>query len=92
MYRGWYRGQREFGSAAVPWELCVAEWNAQFLGDRAYQISAAEATDLRWEAGQFRAGKLWHRWDYPIEVIPVRPPSRPSPTRALKCATQRNCG
>ena len=36
MYRGWYKGQRTFGSASVPWELCMAEWNAQFLGDRAY--------------------------------------------------------
>ena len=24
-----------------------------------------EKTNLRWEAGQVRAGKLWHRWDYP---------------------------
>ncbi|MBI5770766.1 MAG: hypothetical protein HZA93_23515 [Verrucomicrobia bacterium] len=29
MYRGWYKGVREFGSAAVPWEFCLAEWNAQ---------------------------------------------------------------
>ena len=42
MYRGWYNGQREFGSAAVPWEYCLAEWNAQFLGDAAYQISDRE--------------------------------------------------
>ena len=39
MYRGWYKGKREFGSAAVPWEFCMAEWNAQFLGDQAFQIS-----------------------------------------------------
>jgi len=38
MYRGWYNGQREFGSAVVPWEFCLAEWNAQFLGDEAYRI------------------------------------------------------
>ncbi len=24
--------------------------------------------NLRWEAKQFRAGKLWHRWDYPYSV------------------------
>jgi beta-galactosidase/beta-glucuronidase len=65
MYRGWYQGQRSFGSARVPWEFCLAEWDAQFLGDRAYQISEAEKKNLRWEAGQFRAGKLWQRWDYP---------------------------
>jgi hypothetical protein len=65
MYRGWYQGQRSFGSARVPWEFCLAEWNAQFLGDRAFKLTEAEKKNLRWEAGQFRAGKLWHRWDYP---------------------------
>lgn len=64
MYRGWYEGEREFGSARVPWEFCIAEWNAQFLGDRAFPISEAERENLRWEADQFRAGRLWHRWDY----------------------------
>ena len=68
MYRGWYKGQREWGSAVVPWEFCLAEWNAQFVGDRAFQISKAEATNLRWEAKQFRDGKVWHRWDYPHAV------------------------
>ncbi|MCX7047821.1 MAG: hypothetical protein NTX50_20340 [Candidatus Sumerlaeota bacterium] len=68
MYRGWYQGKREFGSAAVPWEFCLAEWNSQFLGDRAFQISEAEKTNLRWEAKQLRDGKLWHRWDYPSDV------------------------
>jgi beta-galactosidase len=32
MSRGWYKGKREFGSAVAPWEMCVAEWNAQSLG------------------------------------------------------------
>lgn len=68
MYRGWYKGEREFGSAKVPWEFCVAEWNAQFFGDVAYQVSEAEKANLRWEAKQFRAGNLWHRWDYPYSV------------------------
>lgn len=68
MYRGWYDGKREWGSAQVPWEFCLAEWNAQFLGDRAYQISDAEKQDLRWEAKQFHAGRVWHRWDYPNPV------------------------
>ena len=65
MYRGWYKGKREFGSAVVPWEFCVAEWDAQFLGDRAYQITEAEKVNVRWEAAKFQAGKLWQRWDYP---------------------------
>jgi hypothetical protein len=68
MYRGWYKGERAFGSARVPWEFCLAEWNAQFLGDPAFRIGEAEKRNLRWEAGQFRAGRLWHRWDYPHQV------------------------
>ncbi len=68
MYRGWYQGRREFGSAVVPWEFCMAEWNAQFFGDRAYQISDQEKANLRWEAQRFRSGSLWHRWDYPYQV------------------------
>src|SRR5262249_10406758 len=32
------------------------------------RISEAEKRNLRWEAGQFRAGNLWHRWDYPQSV------------------------
>ncbi len=68
MYRGWYKGERAFGSAKVPWEFCLAEWNSQFLGDRAFQISEMEKTNLRWEAKQFRAGRLWNRWDYPHAV------------------------
>ena len=65
MYRGWYKGERSFGSARVPWEFCLAEWNAQFLGDRAFRITEMEKANLRWEARQFRAGNRWHRWDYP---------------------------
>ena len=65
MYRGWYRGKREFGSAAVPWELCLAEWNSQFFGDDAFRLSEAAKRCLRWESNRFRSGDLWHRWDYP---------------------------
>jgi hypothetical protein len=66
MYRGWYKGKREFGSAAVPWEFHVAEWNAQFLGGQAYRITEEEKVNLRWEAEQFRKGRAgWMRWDYP---------------------------
>jgi beta-galactosidase len=68
MYRGWYKGRRAFGSARVPWDFCLAEWNAQFFGDRAFQISEEEKTNLRWEARQFREGNLWYRWDYPHQL------------------------
>jgi len=65
VYRGWYKGKREFGSARVPWEFCLAEWNAQFLGDPAFKISEAEKKNLRWEADRFQAGAVWGRSDYP---------------------------
>jgi len=68
MYRGWYKGARAFGSAVVPWEFCLAEWSAQFLGDRAYRIGEPEKRNIRWEAEQFKRGRLWHRWDYPYQV------------------------
>jgi hypothetical protein len=68
MYRGWYRGARTFGSAVVPWEFCLAEWNSQFVGEQAFRISEPEKANLRWEAKRFRSGQLWHRWDYPYEV------------------------
>ena len=68
MYRGWYKGVRTWGEAQVPWEFCVAEWSSQFVGDRAYRIGEEEKKDIRWEAEQFRKGRLWHRWDYPYQV------------------------
>ena len=68
MYRGWYKGVREFGSAPAPWEFCNAEWNAQFLGDAAFKIGEPEKRNLRWEAKQFHDGKTWHRWDYPAQL------------------------
>ena len=69
MYRGWYKGARTFGSAQVPWEFCLAEWDAQFFGDSAYKLTDLEKECLRWEAKRFRAGQTWHRWDYPRNAI-----------------------
>jgi hypothetical protein len=68
MYRGWFGGKREFGSANVPWEFCLAEWNSQFLGDGAYRISEREKANLRWEARQARRSEGWRRWDYPTAL------------------------
>ena len=78
LYRGWYKGKRVFGSAFAPWEYCLAEWNAQFFGDKAYKISEAEKQNLRWESKKFeklastpeanRAGAAWQRWDYPHAI------------------------
>jgi hypothetical protein len=71
MYRGWYKGEREFGSAKVPWEFCLAEWNAQFLGDRAFRSASRNGRTCAGKP-QFRAGRLWHRWDYPHQVGSTR--------------------
>jgi beta-galactosidase len=73
MYRGWYWNDkqqwvREFGSARAAWEFCMSEWNSQFFGDKAFQISDVERNNLRWEAQQMKSGKPWFRWDYPAEV------------------------
>jgi hypothetical protein len=68
MYRGWYKGKREFGSAVAPWEFCQAEWSAQFLDAPAYKIIEAEKANLRWEAEQFRKGRAWQRFDYPYNL------------------------
>jgi hypothetical protein len=69
MYRGWYKGTRTFGNAQVPWEFCLAEWDAQFFGAEAYKLTELEKECLRWEAKRFRAGQVWHRWDYPRNAI-----------------------
>ena len=78
MYRGWYKGVRNFGSAQVPWEFCVAEWSSQFLGDRAYRISEAEKTNLRWEAEQFRKRPALASLGLPLpgRLARVRQPAR----------------
>ena len=63
------RAWRTYGNAVVPWELCMAEWNSQFLrGRRLSAISELEKEGLRWESAKFRAGELWHRWDYPVPL------------------------
>ncbi len=65
MYRGWYKNVRTFGSAVVPWDLSIAEWDSEFFGDQAYKLTDLEKQFVRWETVRFRAGQLWHRWDYP---------------------------
>jgi hypothetical protein len=77
MYRGWYKGKREYGSARVPWEYCIAEWNAQFFGAESYKISEHEAENLRWEAERFRNGELWQRWNWPYDLNYLHPERDP---------------
>ena len=69
MYRGWYEGNRSFGSSPVPWEVCVGEWNAQFLGDRAFQLSEVDKANLRWETDKWKTVKTWRRWNYPYAIV-----------------------
>ena len=66
MYRGWYKGVRSWGSARLPWEYCMGEWNSQFLGDRAFRLNDRDKINLRWEAKQWRAGREWNKWHYPF--------------------------
>jgi hypothetical protein len=67
MYRGWYNGVRSWGSARLPWEFCEGEWNSQFLGDSAFNLSELDKANLRWETQQWRAGREWYKWDYPYQ-------------------------
>ena len=68
MFRGWYHGGREFGGGAVPWELCSAQWIAQFGGDEAMRITNEEKTDLQWESRRFRTSSGWNHWNYPVQL------------------------
>ncbi len=68
MYRGYFQGKLPWQGhqGKVPYELCVAEWDSQWLGDSAFKLSEEEKTDLRWEAKKFNAGQLWQHWEYPV--------------------------
>ncbi|NRA37431.1 MAG: hypothetical protein HRU15_04780 [Planctomycetes bacterium] len=68
MFRGWYGGKRLFGSGPATFELAIAEWSAQFFGDKAYEVSDLEKKNLKWESKQFKAGKTWRRWSYPVAL------------------------
>lgn len=67
-YRGWFRGKREWWSAQITWEECFGEWGSQYRGDKAFDLSEKEKSNLRFEAKQWRAGKVWYRWDYPYNI------------------------
>ena len=68
MYHGWYKGKREFGSAVVPWEFCLAEWDAQFYGAAAYQIGEHGKGEPALGGREVPQGRLWQRWDYPFSL------------------------
>ncbi|MCL2648012.1 MAG: hypothetical protein FWD61_13545 [Phycisphaerales bacterium] len=72
MYRGWYKGERSWGNAAVAYEMCFPEWGSQYRGDKAFEMTELEKSNLRFEARQWRklanGGQPWFRWDYPHPV------------------------
>jgi len=73
MYRGWYKGERSWGNAAVAYEMCFPEWGAQYRGDKAFDMTELEKNNLRFEAKQWRklagGGQPWFRWDYPHPIV-----------------------
>jgi hypothetical protein len=68
MYRGYFQGKLPWQGhgGRIPYELCIAEWDSQWLGDSAFKLSDEEKADLRWEAKKFNAGQLWQHWEYPV--------------------------
>jgi hypothetical protein len=73
MYRGWYKGRREWGSARVPWEFCLAEWNAQFLGDRDLHMIDVATVPNRLEdaVGKAESQKVLNRFFAKVVVHAV---------------------
>ncbi len=69
MHRGRFEGKRSWTNGRIRHQFCTAEWGAQFLGDRAFDLTEPEKQNLRYEAGRWRAGARWYRWDYPFQVV-----------------------
>lgn len=67
-FRGWFRGKRWFWNGQITYEMCFPEWGSQYRGDGAYEMTDKEKANLRFESTQWRAGKLWFRWDYPYPI------------------------
>ena len=57
MYRGWYKGQRTFGSAACPGSSASPNGTHSSSATGPSEISEMEKANLRWEAKQFRDGR-----------------------------------
>ena len=68
MYRGWYKGQREWGSARSRGSSASPSGTRSSSATELSGSASRRRANLRWEAAQFRAGKFWHRWDYPYPV------------------------
>lgn len=66
MHRGWFEGERSFTNGRIKHQFCTAEFGAQFLGDRSFDLTEPERANLRFEASRWRANARWFRWDYPF--------------------------
>jgi beta-galactosidase len=64
----WYKGKRHYTNGKLQYQFCTAEWGSQFLGDASYNLTEQEKGNIRFEAGKWRAGETWYRWDYPFRV------------------------
>ena len=65
MYRGWYKGKREFGSAVVPGNLASPNGMRSFSATAPIRSPSEEKAVLRWESAKFKKGQGWFRWDSP---------------------------
>ncbi len=82
-YRGWYKGVRAWGSARAAYELTEGEWNAQFLGDMAFDLNEKDKQNLRWETEQWKGGGEWYKWDYPHQPSSYYAWGHPNKDRVL---------
>jgi beta-galactosidase len=64
----WYKGKNHYTNGKLQYQFCTAEWGSQFLGDDSYNLTEEEKANIRFEAGKWRAGQTWYRWDYPFRV------------------------
>ena len=69
MYRGWYKGERDVGQRAgavgvLPGRVERPVPRRPGLPDQRH----GEGRTCAGRPRQFRAGNLWHRWDYPHEL------------------------
>ena len=83
MYRGWYNGGRAAWAAPpVPWELCVAQWNAQFTRRRGFPDQRSGEDEMRWESRsvshQRAAGITGTTRSSSSDVDAIKPVHRPS--------------
>ena len=68
MYRGWYKGEREFGSAGCRGSFASPSGTPSSSATGPTGSASGRRGTFAGRPTQFRAGSLWHRWDYPAPV------------------------